>query len=81
MKQHVVDPESCIQCSACEMACPNKAITAICGRYCIDFSQCLNCLKCVDDCPTGACDTYIDTDINRIYKVEDQANWVKLPVE
>ncbi|MBX9688328.1 MAG: 4Fe-4S binding protein [Candidatus Obscuribacterales bacterium] len=69
----------CIQCSACEMACPLKAIQAICGRYCIDASICNECKKCVEECPTGAADCYIE--VHRTYSVDEQAAWSILPKE
>lgn len=79
MQQHVTDPEMCIQCSACEMACPLKAITAIVGRYCVDANVCNECQKCVEECPTGAADCYIE--VKRIYTVDEQAEWQTLPTE
>lgn len=76
-KQHVIDPESCIGCSACEMACPQKAVMSIAGHFCIDYDLCQDCKKCINDCPTGACDTFIDT--VEIYSVELQSSWQKIP--
>ncbi|MBZ0185045.1 MAG: 4Fe-4S binding protein, partial [Candidatus Obscuribacterales bacterium] len=73
MKQHVTDPEMCIQCSACEMACPVKAIESILGRYCIDDELCENCGKCIIDCPTSAVDCFIE--VRRIYSKDEQSNW------
>jgi benzoyl-CoA 2,3-dioxygenase component A len=77
MRQHVTDPELCIQCSACEMACPVKAIESILGRYCIDYACCADCKKCIADCPTGAADCFIDVD--QVYSVSEQAAWAELP--
>lgn len=76
-KQHVTDPETCIQCSACELACPQKAIESILGRYCIDFDKCKACGACIEDCPTGACDCFIETDSP--YSPSDQSKWRTLP--
>ena len=77
MLQHVTDPEICIQCSACELACPRKAIAAICGRYCVEPSRCTDCKKCIDECPTGAADCFIE--VIKPYTVKEQANWSALP--
>lgn len=77
MLQHVVDPEMCIQCSACEMACPVKAIECIAGRFCVDFDKCKVCAKCIEECPTGAVDCFIETDSVR--SASDQAEWTALP--
>ena len=79
MQQHVVDPEMCIQCSACEMACPLKAIECIVGRYCVDFEKCKNCAKCIEDCPTGACDCFVE--VTQPYSQMEQAEWQALPGE
>lgn len=77
MKQHVTDPELCIQCSACEMACPTRAIECIVGRYCIDNDLCEDCRKCINDCPTGAVDCFID--VKEIASQDQQAQWTVLP--
>ena len=77
MRQHVTDPEMCIQCSACEMACPVKAIECIVGRYCIDHKLCEDCGKCIKDCPTGAVDCFIE--VGRYYTSEEQSVWTTLP--
>ena len=77
MLQHITDPEICIQCSACEMACPNKAIECILGRYCIDYERCQNCKKCIDECPTGAADCFVE--VARAYTKEEQATWTAAP--
>jgi len=77
MLQHVTDPELCIQCSACELACRLKAIQSICGRYCIDPDICNECKKCVEECPTGAADCYIQIGVLR--SVDEQAQWTTLP--
>jgi ferredoxin len=77
MLQHVTDPELCIRCSACELACPLKAIQCICGRYCIDPNICNECKKCVEECPTGAADCYIE--IAMLHSVDEQAQWETLP--
>ncbi len=77
MLQHVTDPEMCIKCSACEMACPHKAIESILGRYCIDFSICQDCRKCIEECPTGAADCFID--VSQIYSLGEQSTWCTLP--
>lgn len=79
MRQHFTDPEMCIQCSACEMACPVKAIECILGRYCIDYSLCEDCGKCIKDCPTGAVDCYIE--VKEIYSQDEQSTWTVLPSE
>lgn len=77
MLQHVTDPETCIQCSACEMACPVNAISCLTGRYCIDAQVCNECLKCVDECPTGAANAHLTVDTP--FSIDEQASWAVLP--
>jgi ferredoxin len=79
MLQHVTDPELCIQCSACELACPVKAIESILGRYCIEQTRCTDCKRCIDECPTGAAGCFLD--VKKIYTVSEQASWTVLPSE
>ncbi len=76
MLQHVTNPEFCIQCSACEMACPTKAIKAIAGRYCIDEDACNECGKCIAECPTGAANAYVEVD--RYFSQDEQSSWQNL---
>jgi Pyruvate/2-oxoacid:ferredoxin oxidoreductase delta subunit len=75
--QHVTDPKLCIQCSACEMACPQKAIESIVGRYCINNDLCKNCRICIKECPTGAADCFIE--VSKVYSLAQQAEWTALP--
>ena len=79
VQQHVTDPETCIQCSACELACPLKAIESILGRYCVDAELCKNCGKCIEECPTGACDCFIEVSV--AYTKMQQSEWSVLPSE
>lgn len=78
MRQHVTDPETCIQCSACEMACPTNAIENIVGRYCIDFERCNDCGVCIKECPTGAADSFVD--VACAHSKDEQSSWVVLPL-
>ena len=66
-----------IQCSACEMACPNRAIECILGRFCIDYDLCKNCGKCIQDCPTGACNYFLE--VSGPFSREQQSAWLTLP--
>jgi ferredoxin len=39
LKQHLIDPESCVRCGNCEEICPEKAITLGARNYVIDAAE------------------------------------------
>jgi len=53
--------EDCISCGACEMECPNEAISESEIIYVIDPEKCTECVgsfdssRCADVCPVDAC--------------------------
>jgi len=53
--------DDCINCGACEPACPNKAISEGEALYVIDPRRCTECVgfheteQCAAVCPTDAC--------------------------
>ena len=53
--------ENCINCGACEPACPNQAIRAGEELYVIEPSRCTECVgfhdeeQCASVCPVDAC--------------------------
>jgi NADH-quinone oxidoreductase subunit I len=59
-----LEPEKCISCSLCAMACPNKVITLtsekdennkkVLKTYEMDLGRCLFCGLCTEACPTSA---------------------------
>ena len=56
-----INPDDCTSCAACELECPNGAISARKGTYVIDPGKCTECEgkfkkpQCAAVCPTGAC--------------------------
>ncbi len=50
-----VDADACIQCGACEKACPMDAVRD--GFLATDTSRCQLCMACADACPVDAIST------------------------
>ncbi|TBW40324.1 4Fe-4S dicluster domain-containing protein [Siculibacillus lacustris] len=54
------DPEQCIACAACTVACPPNAIAmatdtdAGTRTWSIDYGRCIFCARCEEVCPTDA---------------------------
>jgi NADH-quinone oxidoreductase subunit I len=78
-----LEPEKCISCSLCAMACPNKVITLtsekdennkkVLKTYQMDLGRCLFCGLCTEACPTSAL-TVTQEFENAVFDVEDM-NW------
>lgn len=54
------DPERCIACAACAVACPPNALTVVTDMdqgtitWSIFYGRCIFCARCEEVCPTGA---------------------------
>jgi benzoyl-CoA 2,3-epoxidase subunit A len=81
MKQHLIDPESCIRCNTCEATCPSGAITHDANNYVVDAGKCKLCLACIQPCPTGAIDNWRTMPRARAYSIQAQMGWEALPDE
>ena len=81
VKQHLIDPESCIRCGTCEITCPSGAITHGANNYVVDAAKCQLCMACIDPCPTGAIDSWRKLPQARVYSVDAQLGWDALPDE
>jgi ferredoxin len=46
--------DQCVNCGACESACPVSAISEKDGKRVIDANACVDCGACVDTCPVSA---------------------------
>lgn len=49
-----VNPDVCINCGACESACPVAAISEKGGKRTIAEGTCIECGSCASTCPVGA---------------------------
>ena len=81
LKQHLIDPESCIRCNTCEDTCPERAITHGAQNYVIDAAKCTHCGSCLEPCPTGAIANWRQVPRAMAYSIESQMGWAELPDE
>lgn len=75
-----LDPEKCISCSMCALACPNKVITLtseknennkkVLKTYEMELGRCLFCGLCTEACPTQALVVTQEYE-NAVYDVQD----------
>lgn len=83
VKQHLIDPETCLRCGSCEVLCPHGAIQlADDGQnYAIDPAICTNEHQCLDMCGTDAIRSWRMVPANSAYSLEEQFSWESLPEE
>ncbi len=81
VKQHLIDPESCIRCGTCEITCPSRAISQRANHFVVDAVTCTLCGECLEPCPTGAIDNWRAVPRTAAYSLETQAGWDELPAE
>ena len=81
IKQHLIDPETCIRCNTCEATCPVGAITHDSMNYVVDAEKCNFCMACISPCPTGSIDNWRTLPRIKTYSVDEQFGWDELPPE
>ncbi|KUR73249.1 hypothetical protein AQZ50_19350 [Novosphingobium sp. Fuku2-ISO-50] len=79
VRQHLIDPLSCVRCDSCRFVCTNKAITKIDGTLAIDFDLCDGAGACIGACDTGAIQSWRVVESGAVYATEEQAMWFELP--
>jgi benzoyl-CoA 2,3-dioxygenase component A len=79
IKQHLIDPASCIRCNACVEACSRIAIDFDGTNYIVDPATCNGCQDCVPGCPTGAVNHWYMVPADRPYTLAEQSGWSELP--
>lgn len=77
INQHVIDPEICIRCHACEAACAIGAIEHDEVNVVVKADVCNECMSCIPVCPTGSIDNWrlVETP----FTVAQQYGWSELP--
>jgi benzoyl-CoA 2,3-dioxygenase component A len=81
IKQHLIDPETCMRCNTCESICPSGAITHDAKNYVVDAAKCKLCMACIQPCPTGAIDNWRTMPRAKAYSIQAQMGWDSLPDE
>jgi NADH-quinone oxidoreductase subunit I len=78
---HEFEPDKCIICRLCAVACPVNCITieeigagktAVLTKYEIDYSKCLFCALCVDPCPVDCIHMGQEYDIASFRRTEGE---------
>ncbi len=77
IRQHLIDPEICIRCHACEEACPKDAISHNDDNVVVDPAICDGTGDCLGPCPTGAIDSWRLVEVP--HGLEAQLEWLELP--
>jgi len=79
VRQHLIDPESCMRCDSCRIACPSQAISMQMGTFVVDFALCDSKGACLVPCETGAISHWRLVPRDAVYTRDQQAAWEVLP--
>lgn len=83
VRQHLIDPELCVACGSCQMACNAEAIQMDSHGYCfvIDPDKCDNEHQCLEVCSTDAIRSWRMVPAGKSYSLEEQLSWDVLPAD
>jgi benzoyl-CoA 2,3-epoxidase subunit A len=80
LRQHLIDPELCARCNSCEEACTRQAILHDHRCYAVDVEKCDQRMDCIKGCSTAAIDNWRVVSIDGTYRIEQQLEWMELPL-
>lgn len=80
-KQHLIDPELCLACGSCQIACKSGAIEVDSNGYCyvIDPEKCDNSHECLSVCSSDAIRSWRMVPADKPYSLAEQETWDALP--
>lgn len=83
VRQHLIDPELCLRCGSCEIACEEQAVQMDdTGQiFAIDPEKCNNSHQCLVVCSSDAIRAWHMVPADKMYSLEEQFTWEELPAE
>lgn len=81
VKQHLIDPTTCLRCGGCEATCPEGAVKfdSVTFAYAIDPDLCDGVHECVSVCSSNAINSWHTVPADRMYSLQEQFSWEELP--
>lgn len=83
VRQHLIDPELCLRCGSCEIACEEQAVHMDMNgqNFAIDPEKCNNSHQCLVVCSSDAIKAWHMVPADKMYSLEEQFSWEELPPE
>lgn len=81
VRQHLIDPATCLRCGGCEATCPESAVKfdSVTFAYAIDPNLCDGAHECVSVCSSNAISSWRVVPADGIYSLQEQFSWEDLP--
>ena len=81
VRQHLIDPATCLRCGGCEATCPEGAVRfdSVTFAYAIDPNLCDGAHECVSVCSSNAINSWRVVPAERMYSLQEQFSWEDLP--